>query len=527
LAIGYRAGESSAADQFNGDLNDHRSRVRRLHEALYYHPLLEAFTSASVIGLSRERAEQRLEALGFVDVRAAAGAFEELTAGLSRRSRLMEQLLPLMMDWLSVTPNPDLGLHQLAMLVASNPDQAELTAILRDRPVAAQRLCHLLGSSRLMVTFLDRIPEFLPRLADDRLLVELPVGETVAAAARERMQLRTTREARMASLRRLVRRRMLRVAAADLLDLVDVDRVRSALTDTADAAAAAALWTAQQHAKVAPMAVVAMGKWGGRELGYGSDLDLIYVTETGDNQIGLRLAGEFAAVLGEPTPEGIAYRIDPALRPEGKQGALARSLDAYRAYYDSRAEPWERLALIKARAVAGDEKLRDAFEEIRSAAAFPNTVPLEMVRSIRHIKARVERERLPRGEDPEFHLKLGKGGLSDIEFLVQLWQLRLGSSHPDLQTTDTVAALGHLAGLEVITPGEAEHLSATYRLCTRLRNRLFLQTGQAHDALPIDGAELARVAMSLGYKNRSELRELYRSMTRRSRRIFERRFFES
>ena len=526
FAMGYRSSDRSAVDLFNADLNRHRHQVRSLHERLYYRPLLEAFAAAAPSGLARDRAVARLEALGFVDLRAAAQAIEDLTTGMSRRSRLMQQLLPLMVEWLADTPNPDMGLSQLATLVAVSRDNAELTAILRDRPAAAQRLCQLLGSSRLVSTFIDRIPEFLPRLADDKLLVDLPSPEDTFRAL-ERMQLRPDRDTRMASLRRLVRRRMLRTAAADLLGLVTVDRVTAALTDTADAAALAGLWTAAETVGPVPMAVVAMGKWGGRELGYGSDLDLVYVTgPTDDTQASLRLAGEFAAVLGRHTPDGAAYEVDADLRPEGKQGSLARSMEAFRSYYSNRAEPWELLALIKARPVAGDPEIRQQFEELVRSHAFPEHLSPDMVRSIRGIKARVERERLPRGEDPDFHLKLGPGSLSDIEFLVQLWQLRLGREHTELQTTSTLEALDRLAALGIISLGEAEHLALTYRLCTQLRNRLFLQTARAHDSIPLDSDESTRLARSLGYDSRSELREEYRRTTRRARRIFEHRFFQ-
>ena len=526
FSMGYRSSDRSAVDQLSADLSRHRHQVRSLHERLYYRPLLEAFAAASPTGLARDRAVARLEALGFADLQAAAQAIEDLTTGMSRRSRLMQQLLPLMVEWLADTPNPDMGLSQLATLVAASRDNAELTGILRDRPSAAQRLCQLLGSSRLVSSFIDRIPEFLPRLADDKLLLELPSPEDTVRAL-ERMELRPDRDTRMASLRRLVRRRMLRTAAADLLGLVSVDRVAAALTDTADAAALAGLWTASQAVSPVPFAVVAMGKWGGRELGYGSDLDLVYVTgSTQDTQAGLRLAAEFAGVLGRHTSDGVAYEVDADLRPEGKQGSLARSLEAFRSYYATRAEPWELLALVKARPVAGDPRVRQDFEELVRSYAFPEEVPPEMIRSIRGIKARVERERLPRGEDPDFHLKLGPGGLSDIEFLVQLWQLRLASKTPELQTTGTLEALDHLAQMGIVSLGEAEHLATTYRLCTQIRNRLVLQTARPHDSIPLDGEESARLARSLGYDSRSQLREEYRRTTRRARRIFEHRFFQ-
>ena len=526
LAMGLPTGQARAAIGFEAELNRHRTKVRELHEHLYYRPLLEAFASASAGGLTRAQADDRLRALGFRDLSAAAMAFEDLTTGLSRRSRLMSQLLPLMLDWLADTPNPDAGLQQLRALVAANSHNSELIGTLRDRPLAARRLCLLLGSSRLVGTFIDRLPEFLPRLADDRLLTELPVGTETRAVALERMQLRPDRETRMGSLRRLIRRRILRVAAADLLGLVEGDRVATALSDTADAAAAAALWTAEQEAGVVAMAVVAMGKWGGQELGYGSDLDLIYVANTraeaGDS---LRLATEFRSVLGEATPDGSGYQVDAGLRPEGRQGALVRSLDAFRSYYRDRAEPWERLALIKARPVAGADEVAEAFAEIVTEHAYPAMVGVDMVRSIRHIKARVEKERVPAGEDPDFHLKLGPGGLTDIEFLVQMLQLRVGHAEPLARTSSTMGGLRALEGLGLLSAAETAGLAESYQLCIRIRNRLFLQMARPYDSLPVDGGEAARLARSLGFDNRADLREEYRRVTRRARRTFEKKFY--
>jgi glutamate-ammonia-ligase adenylyltransferase len=526
LSLGYRPAERTVVEQFGNDLALHRRRVRELHEALYYRPLLEAFSSASALGFDRNKAEERLEALGFVDVAGAARAFETLTTGLSRRSALMQQLLPLMLDWLADSPDPDLGLTQLAKLVESSSDQAGLTGTVRDRPVAAQRLCRLLGSSRLIGLFLDRLPEFLPRLADDRLLTDLPHGDAVVDVALDRMRLREDRDARMSSLRRFVRRRVLRVAAADLLDLVDVETVAASLSDTADAAVHAALWTAQEAlSHPADLAVVAMGKWGGHEIGYGSDLDVMYVGTPGEAaQQSLRVATEFAGVISQPTSDGLAYQVDPGLRPEGSRGALVRSLEAFRLYYELRAEPWERIALIKARPVAGPAELTEGLFAIREEHAFPAQVGQEAVRAIRHIKARVERERLP--ANPEFHLKLGPGALSDIEFLTQLWQLRIGRGKPHLQTTSTLEALAALSSEGVLSSSDADHLQTTYRLCTRIRNRLYLQTAAPYDAFPIEGNQLSRLARSLGYRHRGELREEYRAMTRRSRRLFQALFFE-
>jgi glutamate-ammonia-ligase adenylyltransferase len=174
--------------------------------------------------------------------------------------------------------------------------------------------------------------------------------------------------------------------------------------------------------------------------------------------------------------------------------------------------------------VAGPTALTSEFSAIREEYAFRFAIGTEAVRAVRHVKARIEKERLPR--NPEFHLKLGPGGLSDIEFLVQLWQLRIGRGKPHLQTTSTLEALDALSDEGVLSASDADHLQATYRLCSRIRNRLYLQTATPHDALPIDGSVLSRLARSLGYRHRGELREEYRAMTRRSRRLFEKSFFE-
>jgi glutamate-ammonia-ligase adenylyltransferase len=316
------------------------------------------------------------------------------------------------------------------------------------------------------------------------------------------------------------------VAAADLLDMVELEAVAVALSDTADAAASAALWVAREQTGHVPLLIVAMGKWGGHELGYGSDLDLLYVTDTPTHAShALRVATEFRKILGEVTTDGSAYQVDAGLRPDGRQGALARSLDAYRTYYTERAEPWERLALIKARPVAGPDEVSAAFAEIVDEHAYPQSPGLDMIRAIRHIKARVEKERVPAGEDPDFHLKLGPGGLSDIEFVVQLWQLRLGHEHPEVRLPSTLPALAALEQLGAFSATETTELAESYRLCTRIRNRLFLQAARPLDSLPIDGDEAAHLAQSLGYENRAELREEYRRVTRRARRIFEQKFF--
>lgn len=523
-AMGYRDDPGrTARAAFEADLVGHRSSVRRIHENLYFRPLLEAFAATPATGLSREGAERRLMALGFRDIPGAVRTFETLTTGLSRRSRLMQQMLPLILDWLADSPDPDLGLDQLRLLAARLPDHAEMITTLHDRPLVGERLCYLLGSSRLLGEYLDRIPEFVPRLGDDRTLIELRSRPELEARLRQRLDARPDPDDKVGTLRRFSRRHFLRVAARDLLGLADVDRAMSDLTAGADAAVSAASAVADAEES---FAIIAMGRWGGSELSYGSDLDLMYVyTDPLTTDEGLSRARQIRRLLASPARDGVAWELDADLRPEGRSGPLVRSLNSYRAYYERWAETWEFQALIKARPVAGDPALGVAFMEMLEPFVWQDPFPAASVVAIRQMKARVEKERIPAGEDPDFHLKLGPGGLVDVEFLVQLLQLRHGAYHPELRTPSTLGAIEQLARVEALSAVQARDLSAAYRFCTGVRNRLYLQMGRRFDSLPTEPAEEWRLAVSLGYQRRGDLREDYRRVTRRARRIFEDEFY--
>ena len=209
-SLGMLTDPSRQLEQRIGEV---RSVVRDVHERLYFRPILDALVGSPSARLGMEQAALRLEALGFNDVAAAKRALEDLTAGLSRRSRAMQQVLPLMLDWLSLTPNPDLGLRQLRTVLANTPDHAALVTLLQVNPLAGERLCRLLGTSRLIGDLIDRIPEFVPRLADEQMLVE--VRDRVAELSRllGLLDSRPDPDAKTGTIRRLARRRKLRIAA--------------------------------------------------------------------------------------------------------------------------------------------------------------------------------------------------------------------------------------------------------------------------------------------------------------------------
>lgn len=515
--LGYRdAPEGTASDQFERVLRQHQLAVRTIHQRVYFRPLLEAFATGDG-ALSPEAAVARLQAFGFTDALRTQAAVRELTRGLNRSSRLMQQMLPLMLDWLSSSPDPDLGLLQLRNLLTGPQRQATLIEAFRESPEAAQRLCTILGTSRLLGDVLARNPDLVARLPEPDRLATRPRAELVESAS-QLITWRTNATARQEALRRWNDRHRIGVAARDVLGAADVGTVGRDLTSLAEATVEAALTSL---APTVPFAVIALGRFGGAELSYASDLDVIFVFDgTGSAyREADRIATGLLRFVGGATPAERIYEIDADLRPEGRQGSMARSLEAFRSYWESYAQVWERQAMLRARPVAGDHELGWRLLDQLDPVVRQGGLSAEDTREIRRMKARIERERIPTGEDPAFHLKLGRGSLSDIEFTAQLLQLRHG-----VAATSTVDALERLVRADALDPDDADILIEAYRFCERTRNRWFLVNSAPGDALPNRPDELLWLARSLDL-TATELRESYRRVTRRARRVVERVFY--
>ncbi|MDD9371470.1 MAG: bifunctional [glutamine synthetase] adenylyltransferase/[glutamine synthetase]-adenylyl-L-tyrosine phosphorylase, partial [Acidimicrobiales bacterium] len=517
--LGYRGRpEAGPTEAFDVELTRQRNLVRRVHERLYFRPLLDSLAGAG--RLSPETAAGALASFGFTDAERTRAAVRELTRGLTRSSRMMQQLLPLVLDWLSTSPDPDLGLLGLRKLAAGDQRTMSMAQAFRDSPDVAERLCALLGTSALLGEILGANPDLIERLADKARLETLDRAGLVRSAD-SAVGWRPSPDERQRALHRWRRRHLLGVAARDVFDQADVDTVGTDLTAQAEACVETAL--AQLDPQV-PFAVVALGRFAGDELSYASDLDVLFVHDgatAADHEEGLRLGAGILRFLAGATPAQRIYEIDAALRPEGRQGALSRSLDGYAAYLDRWAQTWERQAFTRARPVAGDTALAGRFFDLFAGAVWDRPFGDDQEREIRRMKARVERERIPPGEDERFHLKLGRGSLADVEWTVQLLQLRTGVRAP--------STLGALAALEaggVVEAGDAEVLRDAYRFCERARNRWWLvgSAPTSADALPARPADLSRLARSLG-TTPSELREEYLRVTRRSRRVVERLFY--
>jgi glutamate-ammonia-ligase adenylyltransferase len=523
--LGYRdQPRATALEAFTAEHRAHQATVRAIHERLFFAPLLD--TLAGHGPLSGEAAEERLAAFGFVDADHTRAALRELTSGLSRTSRVFQGLLPVILDWLSTTPDPDLGLLQLRRL-ADGPTRASVLAgAFRDATGAAERACRLLGSSRMLGDGLFHQPAFIDALADDEELAREHSHAELVESAMETLQWRTDVDHRRAGLRRFKRREFLRVAARDVLGLAPIEVTEREWSAIADACVDAALQALEPEV---PFAVIGMGRLGGRELSYASDIDVVFVYD-GDRpshfETAERVATHLIREIGATTPEGQTFRVDAALRPEGKKGVLARSLDGYRAYYADYGLVWEFQSLLRARPVAGDADVARRFLELIEPLVARDPFPDDDVREIRRVKLRVEQERIPPGEDPQFHLKLGKGALTDVEFTVQLLQLQHGAHHPEVRTPGTIEGLHRLVAADLLDPEDGAVLEESYRFCERARNARYLVTGAPGDALP-GGIDDLRIGRLLGFVEspQGELRDQFRRVTRRARRVVDRVFY--
>ena len=545
LALGFRPDQrGDARAVFEAEWALHAREVRRLHEKLFYRPLLEAVARVPSEGLrlTPTEAGRRLAALGFADPDAALRHIESLTSGLSRRAVLQKTLLPVLLSDFADAPDPDGGLlayRRVSDELGSTPWYLRL---LRDEGAVASRLAYLLGTSRYVARMLGRAPEALQLLADDAQLAPRGRPEIEAAMA-ESAARQPEPTGAVAVVRGVRRQELLRIAFADLLGLQDVADVCQAISATTEATLEVALQVAKRSvaeemgAAQLPVgfAVIAMGRLGGAETSYGSDADVMFVfepvdgAEERDARIAHEIAGRLQALLGSPSSSDPPMGVDAGLRPEGRNGPLVRSLASYAQYYERWSSAWEAQALLRARFGAGDADLGARFIAMIDPVRYPaGGLSLADRTEIRRLKGRVDSERLPRGADPTTHTKLGRGGLADVEWTIQLLQLAHGDRVAGLRTTRTLDALAAATDAQLLTPEQADALAASWRLATHVRNALMLVRDKAEDQLPHQGVALVAVGRAMGYPpgfDPGQLLDDYRRTARRARRVVEEIFY--
>ncbi|MEU4719704.1 bifunctional [glutamine synthetase] adenylyltransferase/[glutamine synthetase]-adenylyl-L-tyrosine phosphorylase [Nonomuraea dietziae] len=532
LGRGLRLGPDPEAE-FVRQRKKHAREARRLHEKLFYRPLLQAVARLpdSETRLSTAAATARLKALGFGDPSGALRHIAALTTGVSRRAAIQRTLLPVMLGWFADTPDPDaglLGFRQVSDQLGTTPWYLRL---LRDETAVAARMARVLGTSRYATDLLTRAPEAVAMLGSDADLAARPFAALRAEAAAA-VSRHDDAETAVASVRALRRRELFRTAVADLSGLTDIEQVGVALSELNDVTIQAALDAAIAKVRLESrgespgrFAVIAMGRLGGMECSYASDADVMFVCDRMESAFAV--ANELRRLLALPAPDP-PLLIDPDLRPEGRQGPLVRTLASYRAYYGRWSSPWESQALLRARFSAGDPELGETFVSMVDELRYPSGgLPLESVREIRRLKARMEAERLPRGADPALHTKLGRGGLSDVEWVAQLLQLQHAGSLSSLRTTRTLEALRAAVHEGLLEADEARVLADSWRFASRIRDAIMLVKGRAGDMVPADVNERRLIAGTLGYPpdGSEDFVDDYRRVTRRARKVVERVFY--
>lgn len=505
--------------------------VRSLHQKVFYRPLLSAVAKLGDGGieLSSQQAEDRLGAIGFVDPKAALTHINALTGGLSRRAAIQKQLLPVLLQWFAEGSDPDQALLAFRRLSEDLGESPWYLRMLRDASGAAERMTQVLSNSRLATNLFEKIPEAAAWFEDPKDLTPTSLSEleTEIQALIDRHE---SLDSAASALRTIRRRETLRLAMGAVLGELSLQQISQGLSDLTAEFLRGLL--ALIGEKRIDLAIIAMGRFGGEELGFGSDADVMFVYRPvevdvdASQTIAEGVIAELKRLAVDPILE---FELDLDLRPEGKNGPVARSLDSYAAYYKRWANTWESQALLRAKPVAGSEVLVADFLQLINQYRYPDVLDSTAVQEIRRIKARMETERLPQGADPKRHLKLGRGSLSDVEWLVQLLQLKFGAKHPTIRTPRTLDALSACVQEGLIAEHDATVLREAWLLASRVRSASVLWANKRSDVLTTDRRQLEGMARILEYPrgSASTLEQDYLAFTRRARMVFERVFYEA
>ncbi len=533
LALARRLGFRGAAAvaEFEAALARHGAAVHEAFAALFHGAEAERQRGAAPeLALLIDELDQpesalwRLGQLGFRDLESAYHELRLLRDGpphapaSARRREALARLAPALLTEIARSAAPERALRHLATFVSTIGARTSYLHLLLENPGVMRLLVRLFATSEFLSAFFLRHPELLDSLVRADLLRLERSREDMAAELAARLAAASDLEARLDTLRRFRHEEFLRIGVHDIEGMLEAPAVGRQLTGLAEACLAAALAIARGEVLArsgvpdAPpsegLAVVALGKLGGGELGYASDLDLIFVYDPGDpawwsgrpvpHEFFTRIAQRAISALATPTREGIAYRIDTRLRPSGNQGPLVSSRDGFSAYHRSDAQLWERQALVKARVVAGPPALGRDLETIVAGFVYGRGLDPAEVAEIARMRARIERERGVL-DDRAVNIKTGRGGLVDVEFVVQMLQLRHGHDHPAIRARDAAGALAALAAAGLLPPADARALGEGLAFLRALEGRLRLESDQPLEVASVDPVALLSLARRLGY----------------------------
>ena len=529
-------GTPATVEQLHEQLRALRLRVRELHHSVFFRPIIAASArlDEDLIYLDDQAAMDRLRAIGYLDPRSALKHIESLCAGTSRRAMIQRHLLPVLLSWIADGANPDMGLLNFRVLSDEIGDSHWYLALLRDSDYAASQLCWVLSASAWIGSLIRLFPEAVSWL-DSAELLETPSFEVLSRQMRSVAGRAGSIDEAIEKIRLIRTRELLRIALREATGSKEgVGRDLCVVADACVLSSLEAFDLLDESKEQIPLHIelCALGSYGARELSYTSDLDVLAVVADSCDANALRRAHERITRLKQllsTSSRALPVALDFALRPEGKNGALVRTLDSYTEYYERWAQVWEKQMLLRLRPL-GAGNTADALYQFAQTYCFHTPLSNDETREIQLMKVRVERERIPGGIDPRMHIKLGPGGLSDIQWLVELMQLQSGSADCDLRTSSTRQALLELLHRGKLTQSEYQRAASTWEFGQELRHARVIAAGPSaskNDVIPSNTEQLVAMAMLMGYsrEQREEMTTKWLTSSRKMREVFEKLFW--
>jgi glutamate-ammonia-ligase adenylyltransferase len=525
----YRLARSlgfAAVEKFFAARDTHTSGVRKIYESVLASAGVSGVAKTAETLLAPDKLPEVLRAAGFVDLPAAVKVVQNLWHGpgfghVSQRTKeLFVQLFPTLLSWTAQVADPDAALARFDKFVSAYGSRGLLYEMFTSNPKLVEMLMRLGDASRHLSDALARQPELFDEiglgvtLSDPKNLDRM--YEELCASHAEDVE-------PMEAVRRWKRGEMLRIGLEDVMGLVDVEQMNLEMTCLAEACLRFALEQVRAELKLKklPFVVAGVGKFGGKELGYGADLDVLFVSgkDASDQAQAPRLASKLIEFMARQTGAGALFQVDPRLRPDGEKGTLASSLEAHQDYYRNRAQLWERQALIKARFVAGDVELGKQFARMVHEVVYARALTAGELAEIKSMRRRIETERGDQ-KHVELEFKTGPGGLIDVEFLVQALQLQHGHAHTQLRTAHTLAALNRLTALGLIDEEQSAQLRHNYLFLRRIESVLRRVENTSVSRIPADEREQTRLAKRLGFTSAADFLQAYHHTSKGIRELY-------
>jgi glutamate-ammonia-ligase adenylyltransferase len=522
--------------EFMADLDRRRRQVEELFAGMFYsssdeNPMEYTEDVQRIIDAVHDEGETAalLQEAHFQRPAESARLLKSLLMPHERRffseagRRQLERLAPLFLEELLKLPEPDNALNALDTYISSLHASSSYFSTLLQNPPTARFLVRVLGESRFFADLLTHHPQAIDSLIGRSSAQRPQEKEALLAEAKTRLAQRDNYADALDALRVYKNEQILRIGVSHLRGEIDSPTARWLVTELADVCLEMAVKTAVEEMRrkfgdhgfgdAVPFVILGMGKLGGCEMSYLSDVDVIFIYDPPEGAVGQlsahdwfsRLATRIISVLSARTAEGVVFAIDTRLRPSGNQGPLCTSLEAFRDYHQSTSQIWEKQALIKARPVTGPERLQNEVTAIARECVLRTRFTDDNMETIRHLRQRMEDELA--GEDQDHvDLKTGRGGLIDVEFIVQTQILRYAKDYPQALAANTLEALAALHQCGILDAEMFHTLDSGYRFLTNLEDRLRIMEHRSIDRLPLEGAKLRGLARRMGYASGEQKR---------------------